>query len=209
LSLDSAPASGHRDNQSTDGALIGAMSQPASFVALRCAACSTFQVQQHKVSGKFACRSCGEKQSVLRVYARDAKAANVRAIVHQLSMLQGEGERAMVNELARALDEDDAAGWEEGHAETLEPVRQHVLVRPAESKWSRFVTDAPSHSAAAEASEGDDARDEPYVASRTPAPRAGGTKRRGDGDLASRAPPAAPAGPVVKSVGASKWAKFC
>lgn len=67
------------------GALVGKM----EFLALQCASCDCFCVQQLTKSRKWACRLCGAKQSIVKVFAKSFKAADVRGIVQQLSMARG------------------------------------------------------------------------------------------------------------------------
>lgn len=115
------------------------------FVALRCAGCATFQVQQAKPSGRWQCRVCNEKQSVTRIYARDQKAANVRAVVHELSRLQGEGECEALSELPEL-----GAEWTERPA----------IVQPVQSRWRHLVGDEAQQEAAhADGAEGDARRE--------------------------------------------------
>ena len=58
---------------------------PQVFFALQCFQCETFQVAQKTQQQKFACKLCGAKQSIVRVYATGA-AKDVRPVVQQLNM---------------------------------------------------------------------------------------------------------------------------
>jgi hypothetical protein len=64
------------------------------FLALRCHACQTFVVQQATKTRKWACRMCGVKQSIVKVYGRNGSAAAVRGMVQRLSMTHGEAASA-------------------------------------------------------------------------------------------------------------------
>jgi hypothetical protein len=64
------------------------------FLALRCHACQTFVVQQATKTQKWACRMCGVKQSIVKVYGRNGSAAAVRGMVQRLSMTQGQAAAA-------------------------------------------------------------------------------------------------------------------
>jgi len=64
------------------------------FLALRCHACQTFVVQQATKTRKWACRMCGVKQSIVKVYGRNGSAAAVRGMVQRLSMTQGQAAAA-------------------------------------------------------------------------------------------------------------------
>lgn len=59
------------------------------FLALRCAECRQFCVQQSTKNHKWACRMCGKKQSIVKVFGRAPLAAPVRAIVQRLSLANG------------------------------------------------------------------------------------------------------------------------
>ena len=58
---------------------------PQVFFALQCFDCETFQVAQKTQQQKFACKLCGAKQSIVRVFATGA-AKDVRPVVQQLNM---------------------------------------------------------------------------------------------------------------------------
>ncbi|XP_068134202.1 MRN complex-interacting protein isoform X2 [Hyperolius riggenbachi] len=63
------------------------------FQVLRCFSCQTFQVHQVKKSKKWACKLCGEKQSLLKVYGQGC-AGDCRHHVQKLNLLRGEVEEA-------------------------------------------------------------------------------------------------------------------
>jgi hypothetical protein len=174
----------------------------ADFVALRCAECSIFQVQQHKpASKKWQCRVCNARQSVVRVYARDAKASNVRGAVHELSRLQGEGERLVLDAAQAGSDEDGP----------FAPVHRPVLVPAAQSKWQRLADaslPAPPTWGAPERgrnSEEEDDEEEKYGGRLYRVSHQRGRKRspeRDDERASGRAP-------TAKTGAASKWSRFC
>ncbi len=64
---------------------------PQTFHVLRCYSCETFQVHQVTKSAKFACKLCGEKQSIIRAYGTGA-APDMRHRVRALNMARGEVE---------------------------------------------------------------------------------------------------------------------
>ena len=66
---------------------------PQVFFALQCFQCETFQVAQKTQQQKFACKLCGAKQSIVRVYATGA-AKDVRPVVQQLNMARGHADNA-------------------------------------------------------------------------------------------------------------------
>ncbi|CAL8070280.1 unnamed protein product [Calicophoron daubneyi] len=57
---------------------------PVSYLALCCAKCMMFQVQQSVKSGKWTCKVCNTKQSILKVFA-DGSARECREIVQKLN----------------------------------------------------------------------------------------------------------------------------
>jgi uncharacterized Zn finger protein (UPF0148 family) len=61
-----------------------------NFLALRCAECGKFQVQQQTKKAKFRCPVCGICQSVLKVYATATQAKPIRAVVATLNRREGE-----------------------------------------------------------------------------------------------------------------------
>lgn len=168
------------------------------FVALRCAGCSTFQVQQYKASGKWQCRLCGEKQSVTRVFARDAKAANVRSVVHELSLVQGEAEHAALDEIDHAAQEDDEndLGWPQRPA----------IVEPSKSRWRHLVDDVMSNEPARR--EEDEACEDTLCA--RPVILRGELQHRPAKRLVGAADRRAnePARPAQSQQQPSKWARF-
>nr|KAJ3420172.1 hypothetical protein HK105_006005 [Polyrhizophydium stewartii] len=56
------------------------------FQVLRCHACRALQVHQAKKAPKWACKLCGEKQSLIRVLFESPSAADCRQALQQLSM---------------------------------------------------------------------------------------------------------------------------
>lgn len=76
----------------------------AVFVVVQCGGCEAFQVLQEPKSGRFACKMCGEKNSVRRVYGRANKAKEMRLLCQALSR-----KRASVDEVRAAAAADAAA----------------------------------------------------------------------------------------------------
>ncbi|XP_022083432.1 MRN complex-interacting protein-like isoform X2 [Acanthaster planci] len=61
---------------------------PQEFHVVRCYACLVFQVQQVKKAHKWACKMCGEKQSLKKEYGRGS-GADCRRHVQKLNMIAG------------------------------------------------------------------------------------------------------------------------
>eukprot|EP01063_Lacrimia_lanifica_P012858 TRINITY_DN19551_c0_g1_i1.p2 TRINITY_DN19551_c0_g1~~TRINITY_DN19551_c0_g1_i1.p2 ORF type:complete len:247 (+),score=63.96 TRINITY_DN19551_c0_g1_i1:86-826(+) len=59
------------------------------FLALACAACRMFQVQQEKKSKKWTCVVCGAKQTLMKVHARGTS-REMRPVVQGLNMKRGQ-----------------------------------------------------------------------------------------------------------------------
>ncbi|KAG8459113.1 hypothetical protein KFE25_002520 [Diacronema lutheri] len=175
------------------------------FVALRCAGCAIFQVQQQRAAGKWQCRACGAKQSLTRIYARDAKAANVRTVVHELSRLQGESERVALAELADGHGDDAGEGANQ--------IDGPIVVDFAASRWRHLVDDLPDARGAEQDSGAGEADGKDSHGERCDAVGAGwstasatnGRVRRPEYVGAKRAAVAEPRRPPS---GPSKWAKF-
>ncbi|GAX78562.1 hypothetical protein CEUSTIGMA_g6002.t1 [Chlamydomonas eustigma] len=63
------------------------------FHVIRCCSCLSFQVQQVKKASKWACHTCGLKQSLQKIYAISQKAKDCRLVCQNLSMAHGELEQ--------------------------------------------------------------------------------------------------------------------
>eukprot|EP00300_Choanocystis_sp_HF-7_P001968 c11552_g1_i1.p1 GENE.c11552_g1_i1~~c11552_g1_i1.p1 ORF type:complete len:289 (-),score=48.58 c11552_g1_i1:39-905(-) len=73
-----------------------------NFVVVRCFKCNMFQVTQEKKQGlkaKFTCAVCHEKQSFRRMFAKSEQAKNLRNVVMQMNMAQGEIEQQLDEEI--------------------------------------------------------------------------------------------------------------
>lgn len=55
------------------------------FLALQCAYCSIYIVQQRTANGKWSCRRCNSKQSITRVFAESESGAQIRQVIQKLS----------------------------------------------------------------------------------------------------------------------------
>jgi small-conductance mechanosensitive channel len=65
-----------------------------------------FQVQMVRKDKKWTCKTCGSKQSIIKVFASSTKASEVRPIVQQLNMKRGTLEEEMTKELNGHEEED-------------------------------------------------------------------------------------------------------
>ena len=104
------------------------------FIAVRCAraTCGQFSSQQVTKSGKWQCKLCSERQSIVRIYARSLKASDVRGAVQELNMRRGAMEERRMEDRYQAAQ----AGWDDladgegssygggGHASASGPVGQ-------------------------------------------------------------------------------------
>ena len=53
-----------------------------------------YKISQKKKKPKFACRVCGEKQSVRKVYATSFKASDIRNVVMDLNLTKANDDQA-------------------------------------------------------------------------------------------------------------------
>ncbi|TVU35314.1 hypothetical protein EJB05_17199 [Eragrostis curvula] len=72
-----------------------AMAPETLFLALKCLQCDTMQVKpQKKSSNRWVCVVCNQRQSVLRIYARGYRAADLRRFVQEANLSRGRRELA-------------------------------------------------------------------------------------------------------------------
>jgi hypothetical protein len=164
---------------------------PIEFVALKCAACGVFQSQQRRKDRKFACRMCGAKQSVTKVFAISHAAKDIRGVVQRYNELRSRGEDIP----------DDAR--EEGQEEEQQEVDKDTPP-PQPGEWQQWL-DPPKDDGEGVDDEADvEAEAVAASASRTPAARRGRAKRP------ATTPYSRPAEPKSKSAASasSKWAVF-
>lgn len=79
------------------------LAMPQVFRALQCYACQAFQVQQVTKAKRWACKLCGEKQSVLRVFAQGS-GRECRLAVQALNQRRGEIETKHGTAALRAIE---------------------------------------------------------------------------------------------------------
>ena len=135
-----------------------------------------------KKSPKFACKVCGAKQSVQVVFARSARAADMRKAVQALNQGRADKEaRADAAHMARA-----AAGFDgvDGEGEGWEAPQAAPSHGPGGSKWAAYLDEPEEEAPAAAAGDADDAR---YVASFEAARAAKRRSSLGDDPLSKRA----------------------
>ncbi|KAK6187083.1 hypothetical protein SNE40_006331 [Patella caerulea] len=107
---------------------------PQEFHVLQCYKCQTFQVQQVKKVKKWACKMCGEKQSILRVYGHGS-GADCRRHVQKLNGFRGKLDENKEHRVmtARSLEENDAC------ANNFQIDEAEVSKIPVASKWSNYI----------------------------------------------------------------------
>lgn len=79
------------------------------YLTLKCCSCGTFLVQAQTKSGKFVCRMCGRKQSIVKRYATSERAADCRSVAMKLNMRRGQAEQARQIAALEAQFASDAA----------------------------------------------------------------------------------------------------
>lgn len=129
----------------------------AAFLGVRCVTCRRAQVVQARKDRRFACRLCGQRQAVQRVLAASNDARDVRAVVQELSVAQGEGEA----HLARALQSEEAwfeAAQRRAQDQDLEeaPPGAHGEARP--SRWTKYLSQGEASELEPHATQSTDSR---------------------------------------------------
>ncbi|PRW57031.1 UPF0544 C5orf45-like protein [Chlorella sorokiniana] len=110
---------------------------PQTWLVVQCYQCRAFQVDQEKQAKKWACKLCGEKQSLQRVFARSHSAKDCRLVVQQYNTARGaveeeEAERAL--QMACLQEEEGAGGW--GEEWEQEEWQQQKQQQP--QRWQAF-----------------------------------------------------------------------
>ncbi|XP_056097494.1 MRN complex-interacting protein [Rhinichthys klamathensis goyatoka] len=107
------------------------------FHVLRCFSCQTFQVQQVKKSKSWACKVCGEKQSLMKEFGRGA-AVDCRRHVQKLNALRGrlEDTHTLGSQREQDEDEEEDEGLDPDQENTSQEVCRHV------SRWSKYTPEA-------------------------------------------------------------------
>ena len=103
---------------------------PQEFLALCCYNCHMFQVQQRTKTKKWACKTCGSKQSIIKVYASSSKAAEVRPVVQNLNLKKGQ----LQEERSKKCYDQE----QEREEELVSREEQEEQVR---EKWGRYLDD--------------------------------------------------------------------
>ncbi|KAK3749581.1 hypothetical protein QZH41_019716 [Actinostola sp. cb2023] len=99
------------------------------FNVLRCFACKTFQVHLVKKAKQWACKVCGEKQSLKKIHGQ-GNAPDCRKHVQKLNRMQGEYEQ---------MKGEKAADGEQECSVTEEEDVHNTVQAPVQSKWEKFV----------------------------------------------------------------------
>ncbi|XP_067240621.1 MRN complex-interacting protein isoform X2 [Chanodichthys erythropterus] len=105
------------------------------FHVLRCFSCQTFQVQQVKKSKKWACKVCGEKQSLMKEFGRGA-AVDCRRHVQKLNALRGRLQEVSSERLGSQWEQDDEYENEDLDQDQMDKSEQEVA---HVSRWSKYT----------------------------------------------------------------------
>ncbi|XP_077073361.1 MRN complex-interacting protein [Siphateles boraxobius] len=140
------------------------------FHVLRCFSCQTFQVQQVKKSKNWACKVCGEKQSLVKEFGRGA-AVDCRRHVQKLNALRGRLEDTHTHGSQREQDDEDEEDVHEGLDRDQENTSQEVCHHV--SRWSKYS--APTSECPDEEEEEEE---DPHVYTETQRFRSQGTRKR-------------------------------
>lgn len=109
------------------------------FNVIRCFSCSTFQVHQMKKSQKWACKVCGEKQSLMKIYGQGT-GAECRQHVQKLNLRQQDMDekdyQMIINQdFLDISEEPDCPNFTSGANQDMK-WPQHSQ---SSSKWSKFL----------------------------------------------------------------------
>lgn len=63
----------------------------SEILALQCFSCKHFSAQQRTKNGKWQCKRCGEKQSILKIFVVSYFASDIRKHIMNLNKIQGDG----------------------------------------------------------------------------------------------------------------------
>lgn len=113
------------------------------FLVLRCATCAVFCVQQSTVSGKWSCRLCRTRQSVVRAFLRSTSAAACRERCQALSLSAGQRAAAAAEVYGGTCGD---AVVEPGHGQLQTYARELPPGPDAYSAWADYA-DAPAMAA--------------------------------------------------------------
>ncbi|XP_048032056.1 MRN complex-interacting protein isoform X2 [Megalobrama amblycephala] len=109
------------------------------FHVLRCFSCQTFQVQQVKKSKKWACKVCGEKQSLIKEFGRGA-AADCRRHVQKLNALRGRLQEVSSERLGSQWEQDDEYENEDVNEDLdQDPMDKSEQEVTHVSRWSKYT----------------------------------------------------------------------
>lgn len=114
----------------------------SEFRVLKCFSCSTFQVQMMNKSGKFACKLCGQKQSVMKEYFRSFSGKDCRNYVQDLNSQRGELKEREISRIRNVMSE------EEQYSPPREAENYATSPIPKRNRWEIFMEAASADAAA-------------------------------------------------------------
>lgn len=113
------------------------------FIAVNCFNCHMFQVQQVRKDRKWNCKTCGSKQSIIKVYASHSNAALVRPIVQNLNMKRGTLEEELKSSSSNHGhdDDDDHDNNDDGDERESDYQNNGRSAFSSANKWSKYMDD--------------------------------------------------------------------
>ncbi|KAL3891657.1 hypothetical protein ACJMK2_003909 [Sinanodonta woodiana] len=139
---------------------------PQEFHVIRCFNCNTFQVHQVKKSKKWNCKLCGEKQSIVKVYAQGS-GAQCRHHVQQLNMIKGGLETAK-DELVQSLHTVPLLSTSERYG-CYNEIESYTDGKNQHSRWAHYTEHSEDEEA--HCPEDEDSSDVIYTTDRMLLPR--------------------------------------
>jgi hypothetical protein len=116
------------------------------YVVLKCFSCGLFQGAQRRKDNKFVCVVCRAKQSIRQIFAISEKSGDLRVVIQELNLKQGQKADALA--LAPPVEPlgDDDCQWENAEVDTMPmPHWQGVshASAPAHkvSRWAAYMDD--------------------------------------------------------------------
>ncbi|KAK3578417.1 hypothetical protein CHS0354_035618 [Potamilus streckersoni] len=145
------------------------------FHVIQCFNCKTFQVHQVKKSKKWNCKLCGEKQSIVKVYAQGS-GAYCRHHVQQLNMIRGGLETAK-NEQVQSLHATPLLSTSK-HQSCYNEFESYIDGKNQHSRWTHYTEPSADQEVEAHCPADEDSSDVIYTTDRMLLARQPGKRKK-------------------------------
>lgn len=109
------------------------------FVIVQCFKCNLFQVGQRRKDAKFKCKVCGSSQSVRRIFARSHNPSQLRPLVQNANMAQGNAQHAFEqDQLFQQFNHETPNDNQQDRQSTHEP-NHSAAMQTSQSRWKRLA----------------------------------------------------------------------